>query len=614
MICLILRVDNLNDKTSSLPTIGCITNKLAETDYGYSYQDRKNGVKVYLPADANPSYGQCYSLTEVKEITNKLANRSSFNYKQYMKSQQIVYQAESIQLVKSKENALLKLKNFRNKLITNQCRTETLICQYQTTLFLGENILDQDIKNIYGRIGIGPLLAISGMHINFAYNWIISIFSRLRIEIGKANFVAICLLVVYSVLAGNSVSVNRAVMMLILAKGFKLKSIHSLQLAFLISFLSNPFNLLNKGYQLSYAISLFFVLYSGKFKTSLTLSSFCYLIALPLSHSFNYTVNFLAPITMLIYTKIVFWLIIPISMLNYLFSYQLIEKILTALLSGIEWLSSVIDNFTVITGAIPLLMWLIYYLLVYLGYVNRKLLVVLSFWFFIVCLNVTWVPSVHFIDVGQGDSTLIKTRKYNILIDSGENVSELERFLAYQGISKVDVVFISHPHSDHYFALSEFRFVQIDQIYELAGNQVFTSSQGISELTTVENIAILPYYGETANDKELIIKLEVDGVSYLFPGDGEAATEAYLVDNYCQEINVDVLKVPHHGSRSSSSQSFIDCVSPQVAVISSGVNNRYGHPHQEIVERYQSIELYNTQQNGEVWVKRKQVKFNTNTK
>lgn len=528
-----------------------------------------------------------------------------------MKSKRIFYQAESAQLVSVKDSVLLKLKNFRYKLISRQCRNEIIICKYQTTLFLGENILDQDIKNIYGRIGIGPLLAISGMHINFAYNWIISIFSRFRVEIRKANIIALCLLVVYSVLAGNSVSVNRAVMMLILSKGFKLKSVHSLQLAFLISFLSNPFNLLNKGYQLSYAISLFFVCYSSKFKTNLTLNSFCYLIALPLSHSFNYSVNFLAPVAILVYTKIVFGLIIPLSLLNYSLSNQFIEKLVIGILSGIEYLSSIIDKFTLITGAIPLTMWLIYYLIVYLVYVNRKLLIGLAIWFLIVCLNITWIPSVHFIDVGQGDSTLIKTSQYNILIDSGENSSELEKYLAYQGVSKVDIVFISHPHSDHYLALSELQFIKIGQIYELAGNQKFSSSQGISELTTVENITILPYNGKTANDQELIIKLEVGGVSYLFPGDSEVATEAYLVDNYCQEINVDVLKVPHHGSNSSSSQSFIDCVTPQVAIISSGVDNRYGHPHHETVERYQTIELYNTQQNGEVWIKSKQVRFKT---
>lgn len=528
-----------------------------------------------------------------------------------MKSKRIFYQAESAQLISTKDSVLLKLKNFRHKLISRQCRNEIIICKYQTTLFLGENILDQDIKNIYGRIGIGPLLAISGMHINCAYNWIISIFSRFRVEIRKANIIALCLLVVYSILAGNSVSVNRAVMMLILSKGFKLKPVHSLQLAFFISFLSNPFNLWNKGYQLSYAISLFFVLYSSKFKTSLTLNSFCYLIALPLSHSFNYSVNFLAPVAILVYTKIVFWLIIPLSLLNYSLSNQLIEKLVTELLMGIEYLSTIIDNFTLITGAIPLAMWLIYYLIVYLVYVNRKLLLMLAIWFLIVCLNITWIPSVHFIDVGQGDSTLIKTSKYNILIDSGENSSELEKYLAYQGVSKVDIVFISHPHSDHYFALSELQFIKIDQIYELAVNQKFSSSQGISELTTVENITILPYNGETTNDQELIIKLEVGGVSYLFPGDSEADTEAYLVDNYCQEINVDVLKVPHHGSNSSSSQSFIDCVAPQVAIISSGVDNQYGHPHLETVERYQTIELYNTQQNGEVWIKSKQVRFKT---
>ncbi len=598
-----MRINQINTQFNIEPQIGCIQTKLKSNDYGYTFEDKHSGVKVFLSKDDNPRYGQCYSLINMELISNQYNNPSSFDYKQYMRSKQISYQAEGNELITSKSNIITKLKDYRYRLLDSNCHQFKLKCQYQKTLLLGENLIENETKKMYGRIGIGPLLAISGMHISFGYNQIIYLLSKLRIVITKANWIAIVLVIIYSVLAGNSVSVNRAVGMLVITKGFKQDSKSAYAFCLLSSLIINPLVILNVGFQLSYVITLFFIILGPKINSSLLLSFYCYLIALPLSHSFSYTINLLAPIAMLFYSKIIFLILIPLSIANFVLPLDIISKFSELVIVIIESLGQHIDKASLLTGHIQLGMWIVYYLILIFIYRKSKNLKYLVLWFTVVSCNITLVPSVNFIDVGQGDSTLIKARNQNILIDAGEDSKELSTYLAYYGISQLDKVIISHGHTDHYAGLLGLSQIDIKNVYELAGNQIFENSITIDRPTLVDDLQIIPYNGERGNDKELIVLVTVDGISYLFPGDSEIETEQFLVNNYCQEINVDVLKVPHHGSKSSSSQAFIDCVDPQVVIISSGIDNDYGHPHREVIERLQDKNLYNTQNVGEIKVK-----------
>lgn len=238
--------------------------------------------------------------------------------------------------------------------------------------------------------------------------------------------------------------------------------------------------------------------------------------------------------------------------------------------------------------------------------------------------------SVHFIDVGQGDSELIVAQGYNVLIDCGERDrgADIIRYLKYLGIEKLDYVILTHPHSDHiggaYSLLSEIEverlimpFIPDDVLpetvaynnlldgieeYEIlcsyanAGEQIFLGTG-----TYLEILAPLYDDYEDLNNYSIVAKLVHGENSFLFTGDIEEDAEIDILEAEC-DVSADVLKVAHHGSNTSSSTDFLDAVSPKYAVISAGSDNSYGHPHVGTLARLKAIdcEFYVTMECGNI--------------
>ena len=242
---------------------------------------------------------------------------------------------------------------------------------------------------------------------------------------------------------------------------------------------------------------------------------------------------------------------------------------------------------------------------------------------------------VSFIDVGQGDCTFIKTKEADILIDSGESESA-ETVIEYLNLYNVDdleYIIATHPHSDHVGALpkimeeipaevlvvlqesaltddgDEYR-QKLIQTAQNAGVRVDELSFGSIDNSSKNSVFIgevaLEFLGPTVDDDNLnnlslVVRMTFGEVSFLLTGDAETIEEYTILSRvYEQKINkettkeseqsthtelvsldCDVLKVAHHGSDTSSTTDFIKAVSPQHAVISSGADNPYGHPHSE---------------------------------
>ena len=110
------------------------------------------------------------------------------------------------------------------------------------------------------------------------------------------------------------------------------------------------------------------------------------------------------------------------------------------------------------------------------------------------------------------------------------------------------------------------------------------------------------YFTLKDNDQSCVVQLDIHGVKILLPGDIEEKMENRLVHQFAEELNSDVLIVPHHGSKTSSSLNFLQQVMPKIAVISSGFKNSFHHPHESVVDRYRSlgIDVYNTAESGAV--------------
>lgn len=237
---------------------------------------------------------------------------------------------------------------------------------------------------------------------------------------------------------------------------------------------------------------------------------------------------------------------------------------------------------------------------------------------------------VTFLDVGQGDSILIREEAgVVILIDGGTERAGRSILLPYlrsQGIEHLDLVVATHPHADHIGGLipvlenlSVGRILADGQVHTTRTYERFLTiidDQGIPfslgragqswEFINIDRFAVLhpkePFI-EGLNENSLVIKLQYGQVAFLFTGDLETTGEAQLLP-YGDDLKAEVLKVGHHGSSSSTTADFLHQVSPEIAIIQAGVDNTYGHPHKEVVARLQAAGtlVYRTDELGSVIV------------
>lgn len=232
---------------------------------------------------------------------------------------------------------------------------------------------------------------------------------------------------------------------------------------------------------------------------------------------------------------------------------------------------------------------------------------------------------VYFVDVGQGDSILIKMENKSILIDGGPKTASatLLSFLNSVNVTHLNFIIATHPHEDHIGGLvAVMQSLTVDAILYNGYNyttQIFQDFMSLAQLhnltvanrnqvyplTTTTNFTILnpiqPLEFSDINANSVVIKLQVNNVSFLFAGDATLNSEQSML-NAELSLQSNVLKVGHHGSNTSTSQAFLDAVSPSFAVISAGINNTYGHPHIETIQKLMNkgVTIYGTFASGTI--------------
>lgn len=231
---------------------------------------------------------------------------------------------------------------------------------------------------------------------------------------------------------------------------------------------------------------------------------------------------------------------------------------------------------------------------------------------------------VHFIDVGQGDATLITCDGENMLIDAGDNSkgTAVQQYLKKQGISELTYVIGTHPDADHVGGLdvviTKFDCKQIlltgeerdTDTYrdvldamDYRGYKMTVPKPGEefalgSATFTIEGPILL---GEESNDNSIVVHLEHGENSFLFAGDAGEEEEKDILSTR-RDIQAKVYKIGHHGSKTSTSEEFLTSVNPEYAVISVGEDNKYGHPSAEVLNRLrmQGIEVFRTDEQGSI--------------
>lgn len=239
---------------------------------------------------------------------------------------------------------------------------------------------------------------------------------------------------------------------------------------------------------------------------------------------------------------------------------------------------------------------------------------------------------VHFIDVGQGDCTLIQTESQNILVDAGErgNGNTILSYLESQNVDELDLVVATHPHSDHIGNMPEVlkalpvkkmlegnvpeKLTPTSRIYESLLDVIAEKNIPVTEAAPgleydIGGGAKISVLGPVSDDiKDLnntsaVFRLDYGNTSFMFTGDAEKESEEEILAHTSKKkLHANVLKLGHHGSRTSNSQEWLYAVAPEYAVALVGKDNDYGHPHEETLKKLEKsgISLYRSDIHGTI--------------
>ena len=239
---------------------------------------------------------------------------------------------------------------------------------------------------------------------------------------------------------------------------------------------------------------------------------------------------------------------------------------------------------------------------------------------------------IEVLDIGQGDASLIYTKDEVIMIDTGDvdERDRLEKLLKERNISTIDKLIITHPHADHIGgAYVVFKNVNVKEIYDNGDATTSKTYQTYLKNIKQKNIAYHQLKaGDTVdfgdgvsfkvfsptekmikndddlNNNSIVGQLRYKDFTMLFTGDSERDAEQNMVKSYGDELQSDVLKSPHHGSRTSSSDDYLKTVKAKDVIISLAADNEYGHPHKQTLDRYKkyNMNVYRTDQDGTITI------------
>jgi len=218
----------------------------------------------------------------------------------------------------------------------------------------------------------------------------------------------------------------------------------------------------------------------------------------------------------------------------------------------------------------------------------------------------------HYIDVGQGDATLLQGPDFTILIDAGRHDrSDVIPYLKQAGVTALDLVIGTHPHADHIgqmaAVIKEFDVKEIwlsgdshsTQTFERTLDAALNSNAAYHEPRAGEVYTFGSARLEVVNPAQLTgdfhegsiaVRVAYGDIAFLFTGDAELRTEQAMITRG-HELQAHILQLGHHGSRTSSGLNFLRAVSPEIAIYSAGADNSYGHPHPEVISRLNGLQI-----------------------
>ena len=569
-----------------------------------------------------------------------------FNYRRYC------YQHNIFFLVKTKRiKRISKNKNLYYRL-KQLVKNNTSNNPYLNTFLLGDKTyLSEEAKRSYQENGISHLFAISGMHIALLGKIIEILLKKVKKREEEIFNITCIILIIYLLLVGFSPSIVRGVLFYI---GFSINRIYyfyinpkNLFLVLLsISLWINPYYIYDVGFQYSYWISFSLIITSSLLQSKsyiislLKVSILSFIVSLPITLYHFHQINILSIIYNLFFVPLVSFIIFPLSLIIFIIKPLLpIYNGLTLFMENTSIYINTISIGKILFKRISIIIYVIYFFLILFFLLRNKkeylmiLLFLLIIHFFIPYLDQS--TYIQVLDVGQGDSILIHNKNNNILIDTGGKedstifYNTLEPIFRSKGIRKIKALVISHGDKDHIGeAINIVKNYKVEKVILNCGPY----NDLEKELIKVLDKKKIKYYScikelnidknklyflqtkeyDNENNNSNVIYTEFGGYKFLFMGDAEMNKEKDILEKY-NIPNIDVLKVGHHGSKTSSSKYFIRKINPKYSIISVGKNNRYGHPNKEVLDNLKDTKIYRTDQDGSIILKIKNDKLQIET-
>ena len=577
-----------------------------------------------------------------------------FNYQKYLERKNIFYivDAEEIKILNKNKNIYYFIKQALYDDFQNN--------PYLLTFLMGDkSLIKNNVLRSYQENGISHLFAISGMHITMFANILNIILKKFSFNEEEKFLIISFFLCCYLLLVGFSPSILRGVLFYIFFTlnkiyYFYIKPVNLYIFILGVCLLINPNFIFDVGFWYSFLISLALILYSFKlqsknFVISLFKVSFLsFLVSIPISLFNFYQINILSIFYNILFVPLISFIIFPCAIISSLV--KPIRPIFNFLIIILENLSLFLNKISFgkfIFKRLNMIVYIIYLVIIILFlFLKRNKLfklffILLAFHFMIPLFsNDTYIKM---LDIGQGDSILLHFNKKSILIDTGGVYSyknnEADGKVFYNiilpafkslGIGKLDYLIITHGDADHMgeaiqlienfkvekiiFNCGEYNNLEKKLIKVLEKKKIKYYSC-IKELNIDKNklyfLQTKEYNNE--NDNSNVIYTEIEGYRFLFMGDAGVLKEKDILDTY-DISKIDVLKVGHHGSKTSTSELFLKRINPQIALISAGRDNKFNHPHDEVLKllnKYK-VKVFSTKEFGSITIDLNKFKIRKN--
>ena len=565
---------------------------------------------------------------------------NTFNYKKYLFYKNIEYTLSIDEITKIERNKKI-LYIVKNKIIN---RLKNINNEYLYAFILGEtNYLDEETYNSYKTNGITHLFSLSALHVSVFSSIIYFVLNKLKINEKISLIITTLFLIFFSFISSFPPSMLRAVIFFFLRKINKLlrlniNIINIFYITLIILLLINPNYIFNTGFILSFTITYFILIYSNKTKNSniLKISFISFLSSFPIIININYEINIIGFLNNILFIPYVSYMIFPLTLTTFIIPKLTI--LLNPLISIMELLSKIstnVLNINLIFQKLTFIEILIYYIILFIIINKNK-----KFFYIILLIIFLYIKpiiidekNVYFLDVGQGDSTLITLNNKTILIDTGgiikyekspwqtrqkeyNQIDTIITFLKSKSIKKIDYLILTHGDYDHMgnainlvnnfkvekviFNCGELNILE-EELIKLLDKKNINYSSCIKELNINSNKLLFLKNKEydNENDNSIVIYTNINNYKFLFMADVGIEVEEDLLKKY-NLTNIDILKVGHHGSNTSSSKQFINKIDPNYSIISVGKKNRYGHPNKEVLETLNQSKICRTDINGSI--------------